>query len=197
VTPGTVRVFAALNFEIANVRRVVDATASLRGSSDAPPLRWVPPTRLHVTLKFFGEVDAAIVPPLRDALASVALQAVAPRLTFRGYSAFPSLDDATVVFAEIDDRGGHASRLASVVDELADSFGLPRDARPYHPHMTLARARSATPVRSWLADAPPLKVAASAHEMTLYRSDPTATGGEYDALGRFPLPARATSKEGA
>ena len=193
----TIRAFAALNVEVAAVRRIAVAAERLRVDPAAPPMRWVPPTKMHVTLRFFGEIDIALAPAIRDGLAALAKERPAPRITFASFSAFPSLEAAQVIFADAQDMGDETASLAAAVDRLGESLGLPRETRTYHPHLTLGRTRAPTSVGPWLAAAPTWRVVALAPELALYRSDLARPGAEYDTLGRFALAPRKSSKKSA
>ncbi|MBR6466998.1 MAG: RNA 2',3'-cyclic phosphodiesterase, partial [Desulfovibrio sp.] len=49
-----------------------DTRASLAAlQGDFPGMRWVDPSRMHLTLRFIGEVDAACAEAVRQSLASV------------------------------------------------------------------------------------------------------------------------------
>lgn len=122
------------------------------GEAGAPPggrgidLRWVTPVNYHVTLAFLGWTGLEAIGRVRDALrAAVAGE---NRTTFRTsrLGAFPSLDHASVLWAGIED-GAALTGLARSVGEAMAGLGFERDARPYHPHVTLARLRSPRAIR--------------------------------------------------
>jgi 2'-5' RNA ligase len=191
---GTVRAFAALNVEVLAVRRVLEAVEHLRAHPLAPPARWVAPTRMHVTLKFFGDIDAGLVPALRDALSALARDQPAPRLGFGSLGAFPSVEHARVLFAVVDDMGGDTARMAQAVEDGAAALGVVREARPFVPHMTIARTASPADVRSWIGSVAMEKVVGLAPELVLYRSDISRPGAEYEALARLALGPRRSVK---
>lgn len=96
--------------------------------------------RLHITLRFLGDVaDGRIADVARvvsDASASVAPFLL--RLTELGV--FPSPRSARVLWGGVDDpAGGCAAWLAAAERPLAD-LGFPAESRPFHAHVTLARA---------------------------------------------------------
>ena len=193
---GTIRAFAARGIEISGVRRVVEAVDLLRALPSAPAARWVAPTKLHVTMKFFGEIDAGVAPALRDSLAAISLVARAPRLAFSGFSAFPSRERARVVFAEVEDMGGETAALATSVQSAAEALGFPPETRAFHPHLTVARTAEPVDTLAWLAGAASWRVVALCPELVLYRSDTSRPGAEYEALGRFALLPRKSKKGG-
>jgi len=192
-----VRAFAALNVDVDSLRRVTAAADRLRLAPTAPSARWVTPTRLHLTLKFFGEIDVGVVPALRDALGALAKETAVPRVAFAGFSAFPSEETARVIFAKAEDAGAELATLAAAVEGLAESLGFPRASRAFLPHMTLARTAAPFPVGQWLAAVPPWRVVGTAPELALYRSDVGHPGAEYEALGRFALARRSSTRKTA
>ena len=193
----TARAFIALNIEVAPLRRLIESVTRLRAHPSAPRASWVSPPRMHVTLKFLGEMDVGLAAPLRGALTSLARERATPRLAFSKLGAFPSVTAARVVFLEVEDMGGETASLATAVDELGEQLGFARETRPYHPHLTLARTREAVDVQAWLLAVPPVRVVALAPEVVLYRSDFARPGAEYEALGRFALSPRRSSKKTA
>ena len=194
---GTMRVFAALNVEVTGLRRVLGAVDLLRANPLAPHARWVAPTKLHVTLKFFGEIDAGLAPALRDTLAAVTRERRAPRVAFSGFSAFPSPEKARVVFTEVEDMGQETRGLSDAIQSGVEALGFPPETRAFHPHLTVARTSEPTDSRTWLSAATPWRVVAICPELALYRSDTVRPGAEYEALARFALLPRKSSKKGS
>jgi 2'-5' RNA ligase len=108
---------------------------SLRAVS--PQTRWVRPENLHVTLKFIGEVPEAKLAGVRVALASVrSEQPVA--LDFRGLGFFPNEKHPRVFWAGIV-ASPNLKTLAADIDGATEKLGIPREQRPFSPHLTLAR----------------------------------------------------------
>jgi 2'-5' RNA ligase len=118
----------------------------LRLAGLATPLggaRWVTAEHMHVTLRFLGSVAEGDVAGMIAALARI----VAPRfeLAFAGVGTFPprpsSRKPAHVLWAGLAPSPAlHA--LKAAVDA---ALGPEPDARPYAPHVTLARLRDVRP----------------------------------------------------
>jgi len=113
---------------------------------DQPPARWVRPQGIHVTLKFLGEQPPELVERLdtavHDGLAGLA--PVPVRLGGGGF--FPHDRRPRVAWV-----GGQAEGLdawARAFEEAAAGLGVPREARPFSLHLTLARLE-----RPWGAQA--------------------------------------------
>lgn len=144
--PGaTMRLFVALV-------PPADALAELAAAVDAlrstPGLRWTRPEQWHVTLAFLAEVDdrtrAALVPRLERA----AHRHAPLTLALAGGGRF-----GQVLWTRVDGDRVALRGLADSVRAAARRCGLPTDARPYRPHLTLARASRPAPDLAPLATA--------------------------------------------
>jgi 2'-5' RNA ligase len=151
-----------------------------------PEARWARVEGLHVTLKFVGEASEARVAEMKAALASV--KATPFAVHFTGVGFFPNQKAARVFWAGVD-GGDHLPRLASTIDAAVEKLGFPRETKPYHPHLTLART-SVRPFRELqplLADPPPRFGTMTAREFFLYQSQLQKGGSKYTKLERFAL----------
>jgi RNA 2',3'-cyclic 3'-phosphodiesterase len=156
----------------------------------APDARWARIEGLHVTLKFIGEVTEDRVQEIKTALAAVKAQPFVVR--FDGVGFFPNANAPRVFWAGVDSDGA-LLQLASAVDAALEKIGLAREAKPYHPHLTLARAGT-RPLRQLqtLASDPPPQFNSKFGEMTareffLYQSQTQKGGSRYTKLQRFAL----------
>lgn len=124
---------------VEEVRGAVD-----QGRSHTPGMRWTKPRDWHLTLLFLGEVSEDRLPALTRALGRVARAHRPLDLAVHGWGTFPHGGDrATVLWAGLD---GDTEALGSLADGLrtaAAEVGLPAESRPYVPHITVARGRSA------------------------------------------------------
>jgi 2'-5' RNA ligase len=183
----TMRTFCACNPDVASVRRLVETQVALRAHPLAPKARWVPPTRMHVTLKFFGDVDVGLAPALSDAIGPLAGDERTIRVGYVGLSGFPDADRARIVVARLDDASGDVRRIAESVEAATGKLGLEREAREFVPHITLARLDRPCDVGGWLASVRLPVEPVTLTELVLYRSDHGSAGHEYVALSRFGM----------
>ena len=129
------RLFVALEIP-SDVRENLAALLKSLGAV-SPQTRWVRPENLHVTLKFIGEVPAANLADIRGALAGVcSAQPVA--VDFRGLGFFPNEKHPRVFWAGIE-ASPNLKILAAEIDGATEKLGIPREQRPFSPHLTLAR----------------------------------------------------------
>jgi 2'-5' RNA ligase len=124
-------------------------TLARRARDAGVDLRWVAPINYHVTLAFLGWTGVEAIGPVCDALAAAV--AGANRTSFRTarLGAFPALDQASVLWAGIED-GGALGGLARSIGAAVAGLGFEgggRDRQAFHPHVTLARLRTPRALR--------------------------------------------------
>jgi RNA 2',3'-cyclic 3'-phosphodiesterase len=178
------RIFIAL--DIPEEIRTALSKYMERARSLVPEARWARVEGLHVTLKFVGEVSDARLAEMKTALTSVKTEPFDVRFTGAGF--FPNANAARVFWAGVE--GADAlPRLASAVDAALARLGFAKEEKPYHPHLTLARA-SNHPLRelqALITDPPPQFGTMTAREFFLYQSQPQKGGSKYTKLERFRL----------
>lgn len=114
--------------------------------------KWVVKQNLHVTLAFFGDVEADCTGRLIEGLATVLdrfgpITLSQPRLT-----AIPSGERATMIWVAFDDPTGGFAAVAAALDRAGETLrpgrGTEADLRPrprnrrHEPHLTLCRLRA-------------------------------------------------------
>jgi 2'-5' RNA ligase len=192
-TCATIRAFVALELDADSLRRTVQVADRLRLGSGAPNAAWTPPEKMHVTLKFAGDLALEAVDALSTQLASLASCLRGPRPCASRLGAFPTVQSARIVILELEDSNGELGELATRVDELLSSHGIPREERPFRAHVTLARLKRPFDARRWLTPDP----AAGAGDcaiggLTLFRSQLSAAGSSYTPLARFAFQTAST-----
>lgn len=182
----TLRAFVALDLDAPSSRRIGRVSDRLRMGSGAPSATWTPAPKMHVTLKFLGELPVENVALLGNALRSLADGKPAPAPCSFRLDAFPAVQSARVVVAELLDEGRELADLAAKVEKLAPKQGVPQEDAPFRPHVTLARLKRPYDARRWLR--PELAEGIAPCKMThvtLYQSDLEAEGANYVPLARF------------
>jgi RNA 2',3'-cyclic 3'-phosphodiesterase len=169
----------------------------------APDARWVRPESLHITLKFIGEQPPERVEAVAESLREIEGSAFDIRAS--GYGFFPTAKAPRVFWVGIQ-AGRQLAELAKRIDETVAALGIPREERPYSPHLTLARGgsgRSSGAPKWSKGDGPNAMFSAlekrlqsmteidfgnmKADEFILYQSQLSPGGSKYTKLHRFPL----------
>ncbi|MBN1543006.1 RNA 2',3'-cyclic phosphodiesterase [candidate division KSB1 bacterium] len=105
-------------------------------------VRWVRHEGMHITLKFLGEVESSRLDDIRNAIHKT-VEGISPfRCAVQGLGAFPNLKRPRVYWVGIDDPSEGLKSLATRLDSHLEKAGFQPEDRVFHPHMTLARARS-------------------------------------------------------
>lgn len=111
--------------------------------------RWVAPGTMHLTLKFFGHLPVETLAELQDVLTPPLELDDGIQLEPARIGAFPSGRRARVIWAGLDGDVGLLARAALTVEARAEkACGIPRETRPFHPHLTLGRAKNPGGIRN-------------------------------------------------
>ncbi len=101
-------------------------------------LRWLPPEQLHLTMSFIGDVEPEQEERLRENLARVRVPPFF--LPIAGVGAFGG-ERPSVVWAGVGKGHPHLFALHQHIQDAVLHAGLEPDLKPFHPHITLGRAR--------------------------------------------------------
>jgi 2'-5' RNA ligase len=113
-------------------------------------VKWSPQENWHVTLKFLGEVDDAMLPELKSALDEAAKTSFASEVRASGIGGFPEQRHARVIFAGVA-RTQALLDLQGEVENAFNKLGFTTEDRSYQPHITLGRLRSAGSVTNLIS----------------------------------------------
>lgn len=157
-------------------------------ADDLPRARWTPPERLHLTLRFIGDVSEDQLHRIADALAAVR---VAPfPLGAEGAGFFPPRGRPRVVWTGVGRGHPFLHRLRQQVDDRLLSTGVPFELTPFTPHLTIGRVDEApaAAVAQWVKRhrdfAGPFWPVDAFH---LMESKPHPDGVKHYSLVTFPL----------
>lgn len=163
---------------------VIDALLELE--SYIPGARWQDEDQLHLTLRFFGEVEAAQAEELAVALEKVTAPPFA--LALRGVGHFERKGRAHTLWAGLAPSDALAA-LQRKVESAARRAGLAPESRKFAPHITLARLGAGSgPVLPFLAAHGALAGAPwQVSSFDLIESTLTPAGAEYQTVRRYRL----------
>ena len=160
----------------------------------APPVRWVRPEGIHLTLKFLGAVPAQRVTNISVALAPT-VEGIRPlELSLGSLGTFGGRRGARVLWVAVEGDVPRVAELQRRVEAALGRLGFPAENRPFSPHLSLARVPdhvgSAERERLWdltktlaVPDSAPVTI----RELSLMRSILGPGGAVYERLAAFPL----------
>jgi 2'-5' RNA ligase len=185
VSGDAVRAFFAAELSPEAREQAAKAIESLRALL-GDDVRWLQPEKMHLTLKFLGDVGSDRLPNLAQRVAGNLVGESPFQVELAGLGAFPSTRAARVVWLGVSAGAAPLARLARKADAAAARLGVRRERRPYRAHLTLGRLRR--PGRVPLERvAPPDPVSFPVSEVVLFESRLSSTGSTYVPLVRLPL----------
>ena len=185
------RAFIALDLDDSFRRDVLALIDELRGER-LPRMRWLTRATLHVTLRFLGDTDEALVPSLTELVMRIG-RSVPDAIEVRSMSllAFPNARRARVLAVHLDDDGV-ISELASAAEQGVAALGFAPEQRTFRPHLTLGRPREPADLRRLFeARAAPMAGGRLA-SLTLYKSELGAEAAVHSPLARHSFGAVAS-----
>lgn len=185
-----IRVFLAFDISEEVKKSLSHFMEPLRRQSSG--VKWVEPQNIHVTVKFFGNVDEEkILPAIQKTIEENCGDGKPVTLTCEGIGCFPSWQRPRVIWAGL--KGG-VQDLMDLQRRLEGSFetlGFPKEDRDFKTHLTLARIKFLPKERGWLKtlEAMPERVFGKVviDHLTLYKSQLTKRGPIYTSLKEFPF----------
>jgi 2'-5' RNA ligase len=188
----TYRLFIAAEVSPEAKAELVAAQQRLRQGD--PPVKWVVPQSLHLTLHFLGATNVALLPQLNQALGTALAGSGTIDLRLAGAGAFPNLRRPRVIWAGVGGPLAALERAHEALGAALDALGLPRETRPFRAHLTLGHARdTATPAQLErlgvaIRVLPPLApVRWSVERVVLFRSELRPSGPLYTEISDFRL----------
>ena len=192
---GAMRVFLALDLREtlgAAAHAWGRAVADAIGPRDAAGLSWVPAARIHVTVHFFGALDARLVTRIQEALGDRVPEPPFD-VALDGGSIFPPRGRPRVLWLGTAPGAGTLARLHAWIAPRVAGMGQPDRHAAFAPHVTIARVRrddgpaAARALREAAALTPAPAGTARIEALTLFESVPGAQGPTYVPLWQVPL----------
>jgi 2'-5' RNA ligase len=183
------RTFIAIDLPVA-IQEALDRFEKELQRAQAP-IGWVKPERIHLTLKFLGDVAPERIAEIQKSLEKVAVAASPFQLQPTGCGAFPSVKQMRVIWVGLKGDGGALNKVQQGVEEAMAELGFKREDRPFRPHLTIGRVRG----RQHLRSLQELLIARQAFEveafdvteLVLYKSELRPEGARYTPLFRKTL----------
>jgi 2'-5' RNA ligase len=193
MTADVIRTFIAVDLPPGVLEALGQVTAQLQEKLPDTPVRWVNHQKMHLTLKFLGDISNENISMVEKILYSEAAKRQAMEIGIGGIGAFPKMRHPRVIWIGVEAPAELFDLKRGIEDGVA-RLGYNYDKYDFTPHLTLgriSRKASARDVR---------KVGNVLHEFQvgfigvarieavhLYRSDLRPEGAQYTCLYSAPL----------
>jgi len=185
---GKIRIFIAITLPEAIIEKIEIIQAKLKKTG--ADVKWVKPTNIHLTLKFLGYIADGELSKVKDKLTKIAQEFSPFSVYIEGINGFPSMDNPRVIWIGISKGAELVKGINKAVEENLSKAGLLREERPFHPHLTLGRCRSAKHKDKLIKEMKEqstfigeLKI----NKISIYKSTLTSQGPIYNRLGNAAL----------
>ena len=101
-------------------------------------VRWVAVKKIHLTLKFLGDVSESNLPVLYEILRREAEKQAAFEIQVGGLGAFPSVNSPRVIWIGVE-APAELAALQHGIDVETARVGYAGEERDFSPHLTLGR----------------------------------------------------------
>lgn len=140
--PGR-RTFVAVPLPRAAVDGVAEIVQTVRGAGLPPGMRdvrWVRLDGLHLTIRFLGPTTDELVVTSSTAIERAASMTAPIAAELGGSGTFPADGRPRSIWIGVAAGAEALDGLARLVGRELEAVGWPADARPFRPHLTLARS---------------------------------------------------------
>ena len=171
-------------------QRIAEHIDRLRESIPEARASWSREGNLHFTLKFLGDIPVAKTEALSQATHNAANMIRPFELIIGGCGAFPPHGQPRVLWIGIEDPARMLMELNTALEDECAKAGFPREERPFHPHLTIARIRKPHDARHLAAAHKetafdPQTVRAS--DLVVIRSELRSEGSQHTIISRHAL----------
>ncbi len=180
-----IRLFIALKIPDEIKNKLLDDCHQL---SDSPELfKWEKPEKLHLTLKFIGEVEEELVSSIAKEIAFVEeYNSFTFNVTKFGF--FYRNDLPVILWAGLQtDESIH--RLVEQLNERLSIFSIPVERRKFKPHLTMLRLKK-NPGKKFILKFEEHSFANwnfNSSGITLFKSELFPTGARYTTIKKYNL----------
>ncbi|HEY4613535.1 MAG TPA: RNA 2',3'-cyclic phosphodiesterase [Bacteroidota bacterium] len=152
-------------------------------------VRWELPEKFHITLKFLGNVEPQVLEKLTEALGTEATHHSSFDLVYQSFGAFPNFEKPRVVWVGTVDNNSVLA-LQKSVERVCAEFGVARDERVFHPHITLGRVKGTRNIQRLTEKLKSITLEPTMSrctELLVMRSDLHPSGSVYSVAQSIPL----------
>lgn len=188
--PESWRIFCAVELPSDVRMRLQEHVRKLRAEIPDGAASWTRVENIHLTLKFFGDVNVDRISKISTAASHATEEFAAFKLSVGGTGVFPKPNRAQVLWIGVNDPSGKLLALQKGLEKEFASIGFEKEDRAFRPHLTIARIRRPEGARQ-LADAHlktefnPQEIKVS--ELIVFRSELSSKGSKYTAISNHPL----------
>ena len=136
-------------------------------------------------LKFLGNLSLKLLEEIKKAIEELSRQHRCFELRVSGLGAFPKIEHPRVIWVGIEQGFDESVKLAQELEKCLSKLGFLPERRPFKPHLTLGRVRSArnrNQLKKLLQSVSISTKTMRAEKLVLFKSTLTPGGAIYQPL---------------
>ena len=180
------RAFFAIDLPEELKNKITAIIKLLQQKNPSKYISWTSPKNLHITLKFLGDVSNTQCEKFLPEIMDVVSQQPKFTLRLEKIDLFPAKRKSRVI-SWLPSPMGRLVALAHQIEQQVVLYDVPAETRPFKPHLTLARIKKPIKDELQIIDVPQL--AFELEKLTLFRSETTHAGSQYEVVSELPLKA--------
>ena len=187
------RTFIAIDFPKEILEKISRIITFLQSQTTEKALKWVETDIMHLTLKFIGEISEDAARDVQTIMRHTLQGQNAFEVSIEGLGMYPNPKNPRVVWLGISAEKALFD-IQKNLDLALQKINIPSEKRGFSPHLTIARLRKSTDVKTIRLIGETLsqfKVDSLGtvliKEIRLYQSQLTPTGPIYTPLLKIPL----------
>jgi 2'-5' RNA ligase len=184
------RAFIAVDISEEARRLIAKRIALLRAQFSDLRVGWDKPEKLHLTVKFLGEIPSEKLSQVITAVENAAKEIEPFSLVLEGAGAFPPRGAARVLWLGVNDESQNLNEFQKRLETETEQIGFETERRVFKPHLTIARLKEPGKSRNLTdlhiqTEFPAVDFPVS--EIVVYKSDLRPTGSIYTPLAKISL----------
>lgn len=189
------RIFVALDISEEARKKVSQFIKKSRERFPKARVGWDKPEKLHLTIKFLGEIEEEQLQKLQQAVEKTAREIAPFKLQISGTGVFPSTKQARVLWLGVDGDIESLRELNRILENKGEEHGFVKEKRAFKAHLTIARLKERTSklVTAHLSENFEL-VEFEVSELVIYQSELRPTGSVYSVVSKYDLTGRQGMK---
>ncbi|MCX7611458.1 MAG: RNA 2',3'-cyclic phosphodiesterase [Ignavibacterium sp.] len=159
--------------------------------SEAKLFRWEPKEKIHLTLKFIGDIEIDIVPEILKSL-NFLNEINSQMLILKNFGMFYHKNEPKIFWAGLNVSDELIEIVKKIEDVLFD-FGIEKEKRSFKPHLTLLRVKNKrnTDFLEKLKELNFESIDFESDKIIFYQSELLPAGSVYKKIHKFQLKKRS------
>jgi len=183
-----IRAFIAIDLSKEIQQRLNEVLNNYTTLLEKIPVRWVPVSNIHLTLKFLGEVSTSNLNILTDMIQAEVIGHHQFDISVGGSGAFPNNRQPRIIWIGVE-APQELALIQAGIETATSRLGYIREERAFSPHLTLGRVSRNASMQDMKAISQALDKyrvgflgATCIEKVHLYRSDLRPTGAKYTQI---------------